>query len=234
MFSRLILEATVYTDKQLVVPQTLQWALVGRSNVGKSSLLNCLAGVQKLAHTSSTPGKTRSLNFYRVAEKTLYLVDLPGYGYAAISKKEHEHWAKLVNRYLTSTRTLAGVVLLLDSRLPPQALDLELARFIQAYAINLLPVLTKSDKCNQRERNSRQKEWAALLSPYPTPLPFSSKTGLGRDTLWHQLFTKTTPESVFGINNTYFDSFAATGAGHISSLTNDKLPLKQESPPEDT
>ncbi len=147
MPSTVILEKTIYTIDQLGEMPLPQLALAGRSNVGKSSLLNKLTGRKNLAKTSSTPGKTRSLNFYRVSPEEFYLVDLPGYGYARCSKSERDKWAALITRYLRDNARLFGVIALLDSRLPPQALDIDLITYIKAQGIEVFPVMTKADKC---------------------------------------------------------------------------------------
>ncbi len=188
-FPTLSIESTIFTIKQLHdLPEAPQVALAGRSNVGKSSLVNCLAGRKKgLAKTSATPGKTRSLNFYKVSSGNRYLVDLPGYGYARCSKTEREQWAKLVDRYIKeSGANLRAVAVLLDCRLPPQRLDRELTAYLSSMGHIIIPVLTKADKCKQSERAQRMKDWQALI-PGALPLLFSSKTGQGRDTLWQRL-----------------------------------------------
>ena len=125
----LTLETTAYTLDQLLALPEAQIALAGRSNVGKSSLINALAGRKKLAKVSATPGKTRSVNFYRVEPYKFYLVDLPGYGYARASHEERRKWAKLLEHYLADCKTLKALALLLDCRLPPQKLELELESF---------------------------------------------------------------------------------------------------------
>jgi len=189
----LTLERTVYTPGQLAAIGEPQIALAGRSNVGKSSLINCLAGRRKsLAKVSATPGKTRSLNFYLVEGHNLCLVDLPGYGYARCSKSERDKWASLIERYLETTGpSLTAVTMLLDCRLTPQKLDLDLAAWLHRLRIAIVPVLTKADKCNQTERAARVREWQTLLAGV-TPILFSSKTGLGRDALWAKFFEMTT------------------------------------------
>ena len=177
----LTLEATTFNKPQLQEQlsvleqrQEAQIALAGRSNVGKSSLVNALARRKQLAKISATPGKTRSINFYRVAPDGFSLVDLPGYGYAKCSQEERKSWAKLIEYYLTNTPTLKALALLLDCRIPPQALDRDLADFARGHGIPLLPVLTKADKCTQVERSKRQQEWSRLLNGI-MPLPVSSK-----------------------------------------------------------
>lgn len=181
----LTLESTAYTLDQLTARPEAQIALAGRSNVGKSSLVNALAGRKKLAKVSSTPGKTRSVNFYLVEPFRFYLVDLPGYGYARASHSEREKWAKLLERYLTECTSLKALALLLDCRLSPQQLDLSLASFAQVHGLPLVPILTKADKCNQRERMAKQKEWQNILGI--CPVLTSSSSRLGIDRLWDEL-----------------------------------------------
>ncbi len=193
MHISLELEHTIYLTGQLKEFDLPQIALAGRSNVGKSSLINALAGRKKLAKISATPGKTRSLNFYRVAPLDYYLVDLPGYGYARCSKSEREKWGELINSYLTGCRELKALLLLIDCRLPPQKPDMELAAYARQHNMTTLPVLTKADKCTQRERSARASEWRAILESEP-PLLVSSVTGLGLDNLWKRLNALARPE----------------------------------------
>jgi len=189
----LTLETTAYTLEQLITLPEAQIALAGRSNVGKSSLINALAGRKKLAKVSSTPGKTRSVNFYRVTPQNFYLVDLPGYGYARASHTEREKWAKLLERYLVECKNLKALALLLDSRLEPQKLDKDLAAFARTHGLNIVPVLTKADKCNQRERAARQREWQDLLGR--KPVITSSSDRLGIDDLWRAFIEIGSPET---------------------------------------
>lgn len=188
------LENTVYTTQQLPQITLPQVAMAGRSNVGKSSLINALAGRKKLAKVSSTPGKTRSVNFYLVRPYDCYLVDLPGYGYARASHEERRKWATVLERYLTDSPTLKGLALLLDSRLPPQQIDLELAKFATAHNLPLLPILTKADKCSQRERAERQKEWEEILGKRPLLVSAARHSGLDR--VWRALIELATGEKV--------------------------------------
>ena len=167
-------------------PYAPQLALAGRSNVGKSSLINALANRKDLAKTSSSPGKTRSLNFFKVNPQNYYLVDLPGYGYARCSKTEREKWAKLIEAYITRTPGLTAVALLIDSRIPPQDLDRDLAAFVQSQGITLLPVLTKVDKCTVKDRALREKEWKAILGADKVA-QVSAKTGSGLEKLWQAM-----------------------------------------------
>lgn len=176
----LTLQQTIYTTTQLrqfdfSLPQI---AFCGRSNVGKSSLINALGARKNLAKVSASPGKTRSINIYLASPENFYLVDLPGYGYARCSKKEREKWAKLIYSYLTGNADIVGLVALLDARLQPQHLDKELIFFAQKKGLPVVPVLTKADKCTQREIAVRRQEWKAYV-PQKDIFVVSSKTGLG-------------------------------------------------------
>lgn len=193
------LESTAYTMDQIPTLDLPQIAMAGRSNVGKSSLLNALAGCKKLAKVSSSPGKTRSVNFYLVRPYDFYLVDMPGYGYARASHEERRHWAKVLERYLEDSRELKALALLLDCRLPPQKLDLDLAAFAQGINLPVLPVLTKADKCNQRERRLRQNEWLGILGQQPLLVSSSHRTGM--DKLWRRLIILATGKAPEGEDN---------------------------------
>lgn len=184
MQPNLILEDTIYTLEQLSEVNAPQIALAGRSNVGKSSLINALAGRKSLARVSSTPGKTQSINFYRVEPWQYYLVDLPGYGYAKVSKTERQKWAELINQYLVSTPGLRALAVLIDSRVPPQQIDLELTGYAREIGLPVIPILTKGDKCKQQERVAKQNEWKKILGGV-TPIISSASTGLGLDRIWH-------------------------------------------------
>lgn len=186
-FPQLILEETLYTLEQLknAAPESAHIALAGRSNVGKSSLINALAKRRQLAKVSSTPGKTRSVNLYRVNPQNLFLTDLPGYGYAKRSKTERELWGNLIEKYLLECENLIAVVILLDGRLDPQEVDKKMVQFALGNGIPVIPVLTKSDKCTQKERSLRQSQWSVLI---PTlPIPVSAHNGLGLGELWKAL-----------------------------------------------
>ncbi len=190
MPSTVILEKTIYTIDQLGEMPLPQLALAGRSNVGKSSLLNKLTGRKSLAKTSCTTGKTRSLNFYRVSPEEFYLVDLPGYGYARCSKSERDKWAALITRYLRDNARLFGVIALLDSRLPPQALDIDLITYIKSQGIEVFPVMTKADKCKQPVRHANQAAWQRLLGTEKPPMLISSHSGMNIDKLWQFFLEK--------------------------------------------
>ncbi len=139
-------------------------AVLGRSNVGKSSFINCLVGRRKLARTSSTPGKTRRIHFYRL-DNSAYLVDLPGFGYAAVSRVEQSAWRPLAESYLRGSRpSLVGCVLLIDIRRGPQQEERELLAWLAAERIPTRLALTKADKLRAAELSGRADEVARQLS----------------------------------------------------------------------
>ncbi|MBU1596469.1 MAG: ribosome biogenesis GTP-binding protein YihA/YsxC [Proteobacteria bacterium] len=178
---------TAYELSQLLPTAEPQVALAGRSNVGKSSLINCLAGRKALAKISSTPGKTQSVNFYQINPGGYTLVDLPGYGYARRSQAERAKWGQLIEQFLTLSPGLKAVAVLIDVRVPPQKSDLEMVSWLRHANIRILPVLTKCDKMNQREQSARQREWRDLIGGAATPICFSCVTGQGKDALWSAL-----------------------------------------------
>lgn len=187
-FPQLVLEQTLYTLAQLknAAPDSVHIALAGRSNVGKSSLINALARRRQLAKVSATPGKTRSVNLYKVEPHGFYLTDLPGYGYAKRSKAEREIWADLIEKYLIECENLTAVAILLDCRLDPQDTDKMMVQFALAHQIPIIPILTKADKCTQKERSERISQWTVLI-PRGEPLAVSSQTGMGLEKLWKKL-----------------------------------------------
>jgi GTP-binding protein len=190
------MDAAIFTREQLEerlrLPEaahTAQIALAGRSNVGKSSLVNALARRRNLAKISATPGKTRSINYYSVRPGNFWIVDLPGYGYARCSREEQRKWSDLAERYLASCPCLRALILLLDCRLPPQTSDRHVTVFACERNIPLLPVLTKADQCPQREQAARQKQWALLLDGQ-APMVVSARGGTGLDALWAALYER--------------------------------------------
>ena len=187
-FPRLVLEETLYTLGQLknAAPDFPHIALAGRSNVGKSSLINALGRRKQLAKVSSTPGKTRSVNLYKVEPHGFYLTDLPGYGYAKRSKSERELWADLIEKYLVECENLAAMAILLDCRLEPQEADKMMVQFALAHAVPVIPILTKADKCTQKERSERISQWTVLI-PRGEPVAVSSQTGFGLEAVWKKL-----------------------------------------------
>jgi GTP-binding protein len=155
-------------------------AVAGRSNVGKSSLLNKVLGRRKLAKVSSTPGRTRSLNFFLI-DNRFYLVDLPGYGYAKVSKSLSAEWGKLVEQYLSSCDRLLGLVLLLDCRREPTAQDVELVNWLAQRELSVLLAVTKADKVNRDEMNKKIRQVETELGA--PAMGFSAVTGFGKDAL---------------------------------------------------
>ena len=157
-------------------------ALVGRSNVGKSSLINCLANRKNIARTSSTPGKTATVNFYEIAGK-YRIVDLPGYGYAKVSKQEKEKWADMIEGYLSSRQNLAQVIQLVDSRHKPTADDKMMFDWIKSYNYEPLVIATKLDKLkkSQIDGNLTLIYEELELGDDSVLIPFSSETRQGRD-----------------------------------------------------
>ncbi len=157
-------------------------AFVGRSNVGKSSLLNTLVGRKKLAKTSSTPGKTRQINFFKINDAYHY-VDLPGYGYAKVSKEERERWRKIIKTYLTRREQLRLVVSLVDIRHDPTALDRELFTWLESLERPFLIVLTKLDKISVKQAEERVTQLLELTKDFlyrTDVIPFSSATRQNR------------------------------------------------------
>ncbi|MEO7360802.1 MAG: ribosome biogenesis GTP-binding protein YihA/YsxC [Gemmatimonadaceae bacterium] len=162
-------------------------AFAGRSNVGKSSLLNTLLKRKALARVSNTPGRTRQINFFEV-NKQFVLADLPGYGYAKISKMRKAEWRPLIEGYLKSSKVLAGVVLLLDVRHDPTPDDLQMLDFLAALGAPTIVVATKTDKMGPVVAANRIAEMSEALGlDADQMVAFSSRTGEGRDELAHAL-----------------------------------------------
>jgi GTP-binding protein len=160
-------------------------ALAGRSNVGKSSLINKMINRKNLARTSSTPGKTQQLNYYGINDE-LYLVDFPGYGFAKVSKTQRQAWGKMIEKYLLDRVALKLLILIVDLRHPPSKDDMVMYDWVSHYDIPVCIVATKADKI-PRSRWAKQikqmKECLGLRIDHPLVL-FSSETGLGKDELW--------------------------------------------------
>ncbi len=158
-------------------------AFAGRSNVGKSSLLNTLVKRKAFARVSRTPGRTREINFFRVNNQFI-LADLPGYGYAKISKEKKADWKPLIEGYLRGTQTLAGVVLLLDIRRDPSEDDMSMLDFLANVEVPTILVLTKTDKVGRKQVEERASNiMETLLLSRDQTIPFSSSTGEGRGEL---------------------------------------------------
>ncbi|MCI9531474.1 MAG: YihA family ribosome biogenesis GTP-binding protein [Lachnospiraceae bacterium] len=160
-------------------------AFAGKSNVGKSSLINGLMNRKSLARTSSQPGKTQTINYYNIND-TLYLVDLPGYGYAKVSVKEKEKWGKMVERYLRTSQQLMAVFLLIDIRHEPSANDKQMYEWIICQGYEPIIIATKLDKLKRSQVQKHMKMLADGLGVKPgTPiLPYSALTKQGREEIW--------------------------------------------------
>ncbi len=166
-------------------------AFAGKSNVGKSSLINALMNRKSYARTSATPGKTQTINFYNINEE-LYLVDLPGYGYAKVSEKEKAQWGKLIERYLNGSKQLKAVFLLIDIRHAPSANDRTMYEWITANGYRPVIIATKLDKIKRSQKDKQLKLIREGLSVLPGTqiIPFSSVTKQGRDDIWELAETK--------------------------------------------
>lgn len=169
-------------------PDKPEVAFAGRSNVGKSSLINVLVNRRGLARTSSRPGRTQALNFFLV-NRRLYMVDLPGYGYARVPAKVKASWGPMVETYLSSRANLKAVVTILDVRREPAKGDLDLLGWLKDYGVPAVLVLTKADKLSRNQAFSRAKAIGREIERGPTsdPILFSARTKQGRDELWDQI-----------------------------------------------
>lgn len=154
--------------------------MAGRSNVGKSSLLNHLLGAKRLAKVSGTPGKTRSLNFFSVNNQ-FYFVDLPGYGYAKVSRSMRKSWGELIESYLKKTDELIGLVLLLDCRREMNEDDNMMLEWLVGRKIPVLMVITKTDKISKHQTNLKVHEVEKLMDA--PAIPYSIKSGIGKQQL---------------------------------------------------
>ncbi len=176
-------ETAAGISAQLMPSDAPEIAFSGRSNVGKSSLINRLVGRKALARTSATPGKTATINFYRLP--SMRLVDLPGYGYAKVSDSERRRWSELIEGYFNDDRDLRLVLQLIDMRHPPSRDDYHMLEYMVECGIPFIIVLTKSDKLNKTERAARMAALEQELADYEgvTCVPFSATNGEGADTL---------------------------------------------------
>src|SRR5690349_12467555 len=156
-------------------------AFCGRSNIGKSSLLNTLTKVQGLARTSSSPGRTQTINFFLVDER-LYFVDLPGYGYARVPKAVKETWGEMIEGYLQNRDQLTLALMLVDCRIPPAESDMIMKRWLDHHRIPNAVVLTKTDKISRNQLNQALRTSAETLNTKEI-IPFSAVTGSGRDVI---------------------------------------------------
>jgi len=174
---------SVHAEHQLPSEDLPEIAFAGRSNVGKSSLMNTLLGRKSMVKVSSRPGKTQGLNFFLV-DGSFHLVDLPGYGFAKVSKDMQNSWQGLITRYLETRRQLQCVVVIFDIRHEPKSADTQLLTWLSQKGVPYLPVYTKIDKIsgNEREKNARALDAGHGIRPEQRIL-FSAKTGQGREAL---------------------------------------------------
>ncbi|MCU1290889.1 MAG: ribosome biosis GTP-binding protein YsxC [Acidobacteria bacterium] len=162
-------------------------AFLGRSNVGKSSLINSLLQRKGLARTSNTPGRTQSINFFLINE-SFYFADLPGYGYARVSKSTRADWGVMAEEYLSGRESLVLSIQLIDSRHNPTALDIQLNEWLHYYNKNHIIVATKADKLSSNQLNKSLFEIKKIL-PKSEILTYSSITGKGRESIWTKIGT---------------------------------------------
>lgn len=166
-------------------------ALAGRSNVGKSSLINRMLGRKRLARTSSKPGHTRTINFYDIEEELIF-VDVPGYGYAKVSKAEQNKWAQMMEEYFYTREELHFVILIVDFRHKPTALDVQMYEFLKHVELPVVVAATKADKVKRNQWNKQKqqvmKELPIAQHPEDDLIIFSSETGEGFDELWDKIF----------------------------------------------
>lgn len=179
------LETVCGITSKLPQNDKVEIAFAGKSNVGKSSLINSLMNRKALARTSSSPGKTQTINFYNI-NKELYFVDLPGYGYAKVSMETREKWGKMIERYLKKSDMLATVFLLIDIRHEPSANDKQMYEWIVANGYKPVIIATKLDKI---KRSQLQKQLSVIKKglnclPETVIFPFSAQTKQGRDEIW--------------------------------------------------
>jgi GTP-binding protein len=188
VLARFMLSAT--DAAHFPAPSLPEVAFLGRSNVGKSSVINTLVDA-KLARTSSTPGRTRSINFFEVRwpgkpRPEVIFADLPGYGYAKLSREISQEWPKFIEPYLNDRPTLALCLALVDVNVPAQVSDRQLLSFLNASGRDFLLIATKSDRLSNNQLRNALK---SLAETYPTAtvIPFSAKTGAGRDEVWKKI-----------------------------------------------
>ena len=165
---------------------------MGRSNVGKSSLINSLLGVKGLARTSSTPGRTQTINFFLINE-AFYFVDLMGYGYAKTSQTNRQAWGALIEKYLAPRRQLVLCILIVDARHEPSPLDLQMKSWLQHFELPYLVVSTKIDKLSANERRASWQRAKQVLATEQI-IPYSALTGEGAKQLWGEIQARMTTQ----------------------------------------
>lgn len=181
------LEKVCGRPDQFPAPALPEIAFVGKSNVGKSSLINMLLQRKNLARTSSVPGKTQTINWYNVDDQ-LYFVDLPGYGYAKAAKTDQAKWAKVIENYLDKRETLMGVMLLVDIRHAPGQNDLMMMDWLNHFQVRTLIIATKADKLSRNQMASQIKVLSQMLRVEKKDIiPVSSLNRLGKEEVWARL-----------------------------------------------
>ncbi|MBO0587117.1 ribosome biogenesis GTP-binding protein YihA/YsxC [Sporosarcina sp. E16_8] len=165
-----------------------EFALAGRSNVGKSSFINKMIGRKSLARTSSKPGKTQTLNFYKIEEQ-VFFVDVPGYGYAKVSKSSRETWGKFIQQYMTEREPLRAVIQIVDLRHAPSAEDCAMYDFLVDNKMPAIIIATKADKIpkGKWEKHKKVVRETLAMRPYDALIVFSSEKGIGMDEAWKEI-----------------------------------------------
>ena len=166
-------------------------AFVGRSNVGKSSLINSLLNRKKLVKTSQTPGKTQEINFFKVNDDLIF-ADLPGYGFSKVPAPVRNRWKKMIESYLLKRKSLVAVVLIVDVRRSPSPLDIDLQRWLHACGVEYIMVATKADKLSQSEINKQVREINGTFfgEREGEAILYSSKSGRGKKELWSRILSR--------------------------------------------
>jgi GTP-binding protein len=178
---------SVYPTDDFPAEHYPEVAFAGRSNVGKSSLINTLVNRKGLARTSSAPGKTQSINFYLINE-SFCLVDLPGYGYAKVPQQVRKRWSPLIEQYCRSRENLCGMVIIIDARVGPTPLDISLISWLTDLSLPTIFTMTKSDKLSKNKIAQARRQTAKVITIDPDLIvPFSSQTGEGKKRLWQEI-----------------------------------------------
>lgn len=176
--------SSAFTEREFPQAGIPEIVIAGRSNVGKSSLINRLVGIKGLARTSATPGKTRSINFYR-CNHAFFLVDLPGFGYAK-GKDGSKEWKRLVESYFTRSAGIALVIHLVDARMPPTALDIQFAKWVEHLQFPRLVIATKGDKLSGNQRATQLRSICEVFAEVPVIIS-SAVTGMGCKETWNRV-----------------------------------------------
>ena len=179
------------SSRQYPTPMYPELAFVGRSNVGKSSLINSLLNRKKLVKTSQTPGKTQEINFFKVNDDLIF-ADLPGYGFAKVPSPVRNRWKKMIESYLLKRKSLVAVVLIVDVRRSPSPLDIDLQHWLHACDVEYIMVATKADKLSQSEINKQVREINGTFfgEREGEAILYSSKSGRGKKELWSRILSR--------------------------------------------